>query len=77
MSNKVIKIKWLSDTSDCEACGGSWAEGARVTMPDGSIIDMTPHATCMSITHYDMHDVYRAILARLGYSEVEEIDEDE
>lgn len=63
-----IKIEWLSDSSDCDTCGISWADGAVVTFPNGDVLDFTPSARCCGGTHYERDDVYKAILTHLGYT---------
>jgi len=62
-----IKIKWLSDTYDCDTCGTSWAEGAEITMPDGTISILPAIAHCYDGESYDSTYVYEAILYKLGY----------
>lgn len=63
----VIKIKWLSDSHDCDVCGSSFAEGAEITMPDGSVSILPATAYCYGGESYDSQYVYEAILYKLGY----------
>jgi hypothetical protein len=63
----VIKIKWLSDSHDCDTCGSSYAEGAEITMPDGSVSILPAIAHCYAGESYDSQYVYEAILYKLGY----------
>lgn len=63
-----IHIEWLDDTHDCETCGSSWAEGARVYIDGQLALDLEPCAHCYSGASYQEGDVYRRILAHLGYS---------
>ncbi|PJT22679.1 hypothetical protein CN884_11925 [Ochrobactrum sp. 30A/1000/2015] len=41
-----ISIEWLGDTHDCETCGPSWAEGARVYIDGLLVLDLQPSAHC-------------------------------
>ena len=65
MSN--IKIEHLSDTSDCETCGMSWAEGAIVYLNEEVLLEMIPHASCFGGDHWSESDIYKNILLKLGY----------
>jgi hypothetical protein len=68
----AIKIEWLSDSYDnCETCGVSYAEGARVYVDGVLVLDMTPSAHCFGGAHYSQSDVYQGLLKHLGH-EVEE-----
>lgn len=62
-----IKIEWLSDYHDCETCGGSGAEGAKVYKDDILVLDLTPVAYCFDGTNYDQDDVIKEILKYLGH----------
>ena len=62
-----IEIEWLSDSHECETCGEAYATGAVVKIGDDTVIDMTPHSSCLSEKNYTDEDVYRAILAKLGH----------
>lgn len=66
-----IKIEWLYDSWDCEACGVTEAMGALVTVDDEIKLRLTPHAACYEGEDYTSEDVYRAILVALGH-EVED-----
>ena len=63
-----IKIEWLTDSYDCETCGPSWAEGARVTYNGNEILTLEPLAHCYASKSYDREDVYKQILNCLGYT---------
>lgn len=65
-----ITIKYLNDSSDCDTCGLSWAEGFLVTFEDGTKIDMTPYSGCCSSTNYSENDLIRAVLTQLGHTVV-------
>lgn len=67
-----IKIRWLTDSHECETCGLSYAEGAFVEIDsgktgDGATIDMRPLAACYGGAHYDSDQVYVAIFEKLGW----------
>ena len=64
----TIKIEWLSDYSDCEQCGGNYADGAIVYLNGDKFIDMAPAASCYGGQSWDDRDVFVAILEELGYS---------
>lgn len=66
-----IEIEWISDSTDCETCGGSYAEGAVVKIDGEVVIDMTPCAACYDGTSFTSEEVYKALLTHLGH-EVEE-----
>lgn len=63
---KKIKIEWLSDSMDCDTCGPSYAEGARVTIDDKPFGDFKPFAHCYSGSNFEPSDVYEAIIGELG-----------
>lgn len=64
-----IKIEWLTDSyDDCETCGSSWAEGARVFVDDVLALDLAPVAHCHSGVNYDNQDVYDRLLRHLGHT---------
>lgn len=67
-----IEINWISDVTDCETCGSSYAEGAVVKFDGEVVIDMTPCAACYDGTSFDSSEVYAAILAQLGHEVVTE-----
>ena len=64
----TIKIEWLSDYSDCEQCGGNYADGAKVWLDGNEFLDLTPHASCFGGDHWDSHTVYEMIIKSLGYN---------
>lgn len=68
-----LTIERLSDESDCETCGMSWAEGAVVKLNDQTILELEPFASCFGGKSWTDADVYHEILKYLGYI-VEEID---
>lgn len=65
----TIKIEWLTDHYDnCETCGSSYAEGARVFVDDAMVLDLAPVAHCHSGVNYDQQDVYERLLRHLGHT---------
>ena len=62
-----IRIEWLSDDYDCETCGASFAEGARVFIDGALAIELVPVAHCYDGTSYDQENVLRRILEHLGH----------
>jgi hypothetical protein len=64
-----IKIEWLTDYYDnCETCGSSYAEGARVFVDGVMALDLAPSAHCFGGEHYPQEDVYERILQHLGHT---------
>lgn len=63
----TIKIEWLHDDHDCETCGPTYAEGARVWIDDELIEDFLPSAHCCAGASYNESEVYHFILTRLGH----------
>lgn len=61
-----IEIEWLDDTSDCETCGISYAEGASVRVDGVTVIEMTPRAHCFGGDNYYDAVVWLAVLAHFG-----------
>lgn len=70
-----IKIKWLTDVYDCETCGASWAEGAKVTIDGTQFGDFSPLAHCYDGNSYSAEFIYAQILKELGHTVVEEASE--
>lgn len=63
----IINIEWLSDEHDCETCGSSYSDGAKVTHKGEVIVDMPPIAHCFGGDHHTPEEVYEAIIKHLGY----------
>jgi hypothetical protein len=63
-----IKIEWLTDYSDCETCGGNYADGARVTIDGAVALDLEPVAHCYGGQHYGERDVFKRVLEHLGHT---------
>lgn len=67
-----ISIEWLSDCfSDCETCGSSWADGARVKFDGGVVFEFIPVAHCTGGDHMTESEVYLKVFELLGIEEVE------
>ena len=62
-----INIIWLADSHECETCGTSFAQGARVYKDDELWIELEPHAHCFESKDYDCNEVYKRILRELGH----------
>lgn len=63
-----IRIEYLEDSHDCETCGYSYAEGARVYFAGVLAFELTPVAHCFGGDNYSQDEVFRQILEKLGYS---------
>lgn len=66
MSN--IKITWLDDHHDCETCGSSYAEGARVEIDGVEFGDFEPFAHCFDSKSFERDEIFAAIFAHLGHT---------
>lgn len=66
---KHIRIDWLFDEGpDCETCGTSYAEGARVWLAGDVIFEHIPVAGCTNGHGMDKDEVYREVFKLLGYT---------
>ena len=74
---KKIDIQWLFDSHECETCGASYAEGAKVEMEGVELLHLEPIAHCYSGKSYTESEVYREILEKLGYTTEEKYPEAE
>lgn len=63
-----IRIEWLTDTCDCEDCGMSWAQGARVFLDEAEILHLEAAAACYDGESHDPEEVLTVLLRRLGHS---------
>lgn len=69
---KKLEIQWLSDYyNDCETCGGSWAEGARVWFDGELVFEFIPSAHCTGGDHMSEFEVYLKVFELLGIEEVD------
>jgi len=63
-----IKIEWLSTSSDCDQCGGNYADGARVTLDGKPLLELIPRASCFgSEDDWERDEVLLRTLRALGY----------
>lgn len=64
----TIKIEWLHDSYDCELCGSSYAEGAKVFIDGTLVLDLEPAAHCYGGANYSESEVYERVLKHLGHT---------
>jgi len=64
----VITVEWLFDSFECDCCGVTYAEGAKVSKDGEPLLDLSPAAHCMGSDHYDAADVYRLTFVALGHT---------
>jgi hypothetical protein len=64
----TLDIRWLSDRSDCETCGWSYADGAEVFLDGRPILLLAPVASCFGGSHWERDDVLKMVLEQLGYT---------
>lgn len=67
MTKPKIRIEWLYDECDCETCGTTYADGARVFVNHDLLFEWLPYAHCYDGVSYEQGAVFREIVARLGY----------
>lgn len=65
-----VEIEWLGDSYDCETCGYSYAEGARITIDGQVSLELVPRAHCFGGDNYSERDVFERILGQLGHEVV-------
>lgn len=63
-----IKIERLTDSYDCETCGSSWAEGARIFIDGALAFELTPHARCYDGDDYSDDQIFAKVLEHLGHT---------
>lgn len=68
---RQLKIIGVADYSDCEQCGGGYAEGARVELDGKVIVDLVPETHCLGGTTFNDADTTQAILRAFGITDVE------
>lgn len=66
-----IKITRTSDTSDCETCGPSWADGYRVEVDGRIVIERKPSAGCTTLASYDDEYLIKDLLEYFAGQDVE------
>ncbi|MBY3151393.1 hypothetical protein HFO56_03195 [Rhizobium laguerreae] len=62
----AIRIERTTDWHDCEDCGLSEADGARVFFDGVPKLNLKPIAHCFDGVGYDDEDIAREILRELG-----------
>lgn len=67
MTRPKIKIEWLSDDYDCDTCGFSCSEGARVTLDGVVLLELIPLAHCFGGDDWDEREIFAKTLDKLGY----------
>lgn len=61
-----VHIKWLDDTHECETCGFSYAEGAKVFIDGKLIIDKVPISNCCNPLYWNEEEILREILHHIS-----------
>lgn len=67
-----VKIECLSDYSDCETCGSSYAQGGRLWINDDLVWEVVPNAHCLGSDAYGLEEILIIALEKLGF-EFEEV----
>ncbi len=62
---KTIHVEALSDSHDCETCGGDFASGYVISVDGDIVVDKTPFAACYDGTHYEADGYWMEILELL------------
>jgi hypothetical protein len=62
-----VEIKSLCDCSDCETCGGGWANGFEVLIDGKPFGDYEPIASCYDSVSFELDLVLTDVLAELGH----------
>lgn len=65
---KTIKIVRTYDEYDCDDCGYSTAEGAKIYLNNKKVLDLKPVAHCYGGMTYNDEDILKAVLEYLGYN---------
>lgn len=66
----MIEIKEVSDSHDCETCGGSWEQGFEVTINGKPFGNYKAVAHCFDSVRFDLADVLQDIMKHLGHEVV-------
>lgn len=66
-----IRIERLVDDFECDDCGVSYSEGARVFFETVEAFELTPAASCYGGEHYEDKDIYKKILEILGHEVID------
>jgi hypothetical protein len=62
-----IRIEKTWDSVDCETCGCSYADGARIYIDGLLVEELKPVASCFGGESYDDEAVFAAALKHLGH----------
>lgn len=62
----MIEIERLVDCSECDDCGCSFADGARVSVDGSVVFELVPRADCFGGTSFDDDEICIAILRHMG-----------
>lgn len=65
-----ITIEKITDSHECETCGFSSADGARIYLDGTFHSELTPMAYCFDGTDYEDDDIYREVLRALNHNVV-------
>lgn len=65
---KTIKIVRTYDEYDCDDCGYSEAEGAKIYINNKMVLDLKPVAHCYGGITYNDENIFQAVLEYLGYN---------
>ena len=64
---KTIKITRTYDEHDCDDCGYSTAEGAKIYINGRKVLDLKPVAHCYEGKTYSDIDILKAVLEYLDF----------
>ena len=65
---EVVRIERTSDMHDCETCGVSYADGAKLYIDDFLYVTLIPVAHCYAGKHWTEEDIMREVIQLLGYT---------
>lgn len=63
----TLNFEWLSSSRDCEVCGTSYADGAKVYLNNSLLLNLEPIADCCYPRNYPQDVVYEETLRALGF----------
>ncbi len=66
MKDRQIDIEWLTDEHECDTCGWSTAEGAKITIDGKPAICLEPSAYCFGSDQWDADQVLGIVLGEMG-----------
>lgn len=65
-----IRIAKITDSCECDDCGFSYADGARIYIDDELCAELIPAAACFDGVDFDDDEVYREVLKALDLNVV-------